>query len=115
VGVALVAVAGLTGCDGIYGPSTNLVENAIRLHFGAADAPAAYKIAKCESGLNPRAVSPGGGNHGLFQINNVHARAFTQYTGRPWADRYDPFTNSLYAAHLFHQQGWGPWACKRVL
>jgi hypothetical protein len=80
--------------------------------FGAADAPAAISVATCESSLNPEAVSPGGGNHGLFQINNVHQGEFEAVTGRPWSDVYNPKWNAYYAKHLFDSQGWGPWACK---
>jgi hypothetical protein len=113
LGLVMVAGLGLTAC-GPSGPAANPVEDAIRLYF-SNNAPAAMKVAKCESGLNPRAVSPGGGNHGLFQINNVHAKAFVTVTGRPWSDRYDPYANSQYASWLFFHSGWGPWACKRVL
>jgi hypothetical protein len=86
------------------------VEAIIQRHFGAA-APAAIRVARCESGLNPRAVSPGGGNHGLFQINNVHRGTFESVTGAPWSAVYDAETNTRFARWLYGQQGWGPWAC----
>jgi hypothetical protein len=79
--------------------------------FGV-DAPAATEVAHCESRLNPEAVSPGGGNHGLFQINNVHRGTFEQVTGQPWSAVYHPFYNTLFAKWLYDQQGWQPWACK---
>ena len=40
--------------------------------FGPAHAEVAIGVAHCESRLNPRAISAGGGNWGLFQINQVH-------------------------------------------
>lgn len=71
----------------------------------------ATSVASCESGLNPAARSAGGGNHGLFQINNVHARQFTRVTGLPWDARYDPDANAHFARWLYDTQGWEPWGC----
>jgi Transglycosylase SLT domain len=72
----------------------------------------AVRVARCESGMNPNAVSSGGGNHGLFQINSVHRDAFTSVTGQPWSSIYDPYYNSQYARHLYNRQGWSPWGCR---
>jgi hypothetical protein len=72
----------------------------------------ARAIAWCESTHNPRAVSPGGANHGLFQINDVHRPDFAPVTGTSWADgRYDPEENAQFARWLYNRQGWEPWAC----
>jgi hypothetical protein len=79
--------------------------------FGA-DAPAATRVATCESSLNSNAVSPGGGNHGLFQINNVHRSEFTRVTGQPWSSIYNAYYNSQYARTLYNQSGWSAWACR---
>jgi hypothetical protein len=79
--------------------------------FGA-DAPAATRVATCESTMNPGAVSPGGGNHGLFQINNVHQSSFSAVTGQPWSEVYSAEWNTKFAKWLYDQQGWSPWACK---
>ena len=79
--------------------------------FGPA-AGEATRVAECESGLNPSAVSPGGGNHGLFQINNVHRENFTAITGQPWEAVYDPYYNSQYARRLYDGRGWAPWTCQ---
>jgi hypothetical protein len=62
--------------------------------------------------MNPSAVSPGGGNHGLFQINNVHRSSFEAVTGRPWSDVYDADANAQFARHLYNGSGWHPWACQ---
>ena len=72
----------------------------------------ATAVAHCESRLDPGARSRGGGNHGLFQINNVHRASFERVTGQPWSAVYDPYWNTVYAKSLFDQQGWRPWACK---
>lgn len=86
------------------------VEAIIEAYFGP-NTSKALAVARCESGLNPGAVSPGGGNHGLFQINNVHSGKFEAVTGVPWSGRYDAEANTRFAKWLFDQSGWGPWAC----
>ncbi len=97
-----IAVIGLGACspqwyiENVFGPTSDQ----------------AIRVARCESTLNPRAVSPGGGNHGLFQINNVHRTSFTQVTGQPWSEVYDPHWNSVFAKYLYDTQGWRPWTCK---
>lgn len=72
----------------------------------------AVGVARCESGLNPGAISPGGGNWGLFQINTTHRADFEQYTGHPWADVLNADLNAMYARKLYNGNGWGPWACR---
>jgi hypothetical protein len=72
----------------------------------------AVQIASCESGMNPGAVSRGGGNHGLFQINNVHQGAFESVTGVSFFDGvYNAYYNAQFARHLYDNSGWSPWAC----
>ena len=61
---------------------------------------------------DPNAVSSGGGNWGLFQINTVHRDEFESVTGHPWSDVLDPYLNSNYAKWLYDQSGWQPWACR---
>lgn len=72
----------------------------------------AVYVARCESSLNPGAMSPGGGNHGLFQINNVHAGSFAAVTGQSWDARYNAYYNAQFARHLYNSSGWRPWACR---
>jgi pyruvate/2-oxoglutarate dehydrogenase complex dihydrolipoamide acyltransferase (E2) component len=86
------------------------IDDILARHFGA-QAATAKRVAACESGLNPGAVSPGGGNHGLFQINSVHQGTFQSVTGAPWSGVYDAELNTIFAKWLYDQQGWGPWAC----
>jgi hypothetical protein len=71
-------------------------------------------VARCESGLNPGAVSAGGGNHGLFQINSVHRSAFTSVTGQPWDAVYNAYYNAQFARHLYNSSGWQPWGCRNA-
>jgi Lysozyme like domain len=73
---------------------------------------AAVSVAWCESNMDPGAVSSGGGNHGLFQINSLHRSSFESVTGRPWSDVYDADANARFARHLYDGSGWGPWTCK---
>ena len=75
-------------------------------------APEAQRVAHCESTMNPAAVSPTN-DHGLFQINaRYHRASFEQVTGQPWHMVYDAFWNTVYAKHLYDQQGWAPWTCR---
>ena len=85
------------------------LEGIIQRHFGSA-APAAIRIAQCESSMNPNARSATN-DHGLFQINIVHRGQFEAVTGAPWSSVYDPELNTIYARYLYGQQGWGPWTC----
>lgn len=91
--------------------STSVVEDEISQAFGPA-AGSATGVARCESNLDPSAISRGGGNWGLFQINSVHAGDFEDVTGRPWSDVLDAHWNAVYAKHLYDDQGWRPWACR---
>jgi len=76
------------------------------------DAGAATSVAECESSLNPAAVSPGGGNYGLFQINSVHRDTFTAVTGQSWDQIFSAEWNTKFAKYLYDRQGWQPWSCK---
>lgn len=92
-------------------PGGSAVE-AIQAVFGE-HAQEAVNVARCESGLNQAAVSRGGGNWGLFQINKVH-RGRVAAMGFAWEDLLDPRVNSLVAKSIFDEQGWRPWACRRA-
>lgn len=85
---------------------------AIAAHFGDVY-NSAVRVADCESSLDPGAVSPGGGNWGLFQINTVHQADFEQFTGRPWSAVLEADANAAYARKLYDGHGgWGPWECR---
>src|SRR5262245_47341995 len=112
LGLVLVGALGLGACaPGDAGVSSP--EDAIRTSFGPI-ADQAMRVANCESGLNPGAVSRGGGNWGLFQINTVHAGTFQSVTGRSfYDDALDPYANAQFAAWLYNNSGgWGPWTCR---
>lgn len=79
--------------------------------FGPAHAEVAIGVAHCESRLNPRAISAGGGNWGLFQINQVHKQRVTSM-GYAWDQLLDPRVNALVARSIFDDSGWAPWACR---
>jgi hypothetical protein len=86
------------------------VEAAIATHFGPI-ADQASRVADCESSLDATAISPGGSNWGLFQINTVHRADFESVTGHPWAHVLNADLNAMYAKHLYDSEGWRPWAC----
>lgn len=86
------------------------VIGAIHAVFGAAGDSAA-RVAKCESGFNPRAVSPGGSNLGLFQVNRVHRRRW-EAMGYSAGQMLEAEPNTRVAYAIFREQGWSPWACR---
>ena len=94
-------------------PAPGSVEAVITEIFGA-HAPDAIAVARCESHLNPAAISRGGGNWGLFQINTAH-RSRVARMGYAWEDLLDARVNALVARSIFAEQGWSPWACRRAL
>jgi len=102
--MALVVTLG-SACEERSGGGS--VHDAIRRHF-PAEYEKAVRVATCESGLDPRAVSSGGGNHGLFQINNVH-RGRVASMGYSWSDIYDPYVNARVARTIYNESGWSPW------
>lgn len=73
-------------------------------------APAALRVAWCESRLTPSAV--GGANVGLFQVNYVH-----HWPGESWAAFVlrlsDARANALVAFRLSSGgRDWTAWACR---
>lgn len=70
------------------------------------DPDRAVAIAKCESGFNPKAVSPTN-DHGLMQINK------TVHTVE--GDIYDVETNLKFARTLYDERGWQPWTCNKMI
>lgn len=106
--VLLVLVLG--ACD---------AEDMIRHAFAARGATVAQQdeavaIAWCESRHQADAISPGGGNWGLFQINTVH-RARVEALGHRWPDMLKGYENASVAADIWVEQGWRPWSCRTVL
>lgn len=88
------------------------VVDTIHCFFGSAG-DKATRVADCESSLDPSAISPGGANWGLFQINTVHKSDFEQFTGQPWnSGVLSAYWNTQYAFKLSSGGSkWGSWAC----
>ncbi len=74
----------------------------------------AIRVADCESRLQPDAVSPGGGNWGLFQINRAAWERTVNDMGYSWNQMTDAYINSKVALHIFKVAGnsWSPWGCR---
>ena len=98
---------GLT-MDGVVGPQTlaamGICEQARRGRGGAGSV--LERIAQCESGGNPRAVSPDGRYRGKYQ--------FSRATWRSLGGEGDPARASeaeqdRLAAKLYRQRGTSPW------
>ena len=113
----MCGVLSFSACDlsaGANPQAPSAAQDAINFYFGDI-ADQATRVADCESGMDPNAVSSGGGNWGLFQINTVHRDEFEAVTGRPWSDVTDPYANTAYAVRLYNESGgWGPWACRHA-
>jgi hypothetical protein len=106
------APAPAPGPVAVSGPPAGSVEEIILEVFGE-HGQAAIGVARCESGLNPGAISRGGGNWGLFQINKVH-RGRVEAMGYRWEDVLDARVNTLVAHAIFSEQGWSPWGCRHA-
>src|SRR5215831_6226550 len=75
--------------------------------FGATAVAWGLRVAKCESGYNPRAYNPAGPYYGLFQFLMSTFNA-TPFKGQ---DIYDPVANAGAAAWKYSQGGAGAWGC----
>jgi peptidoglycan hydrolase-like protein with peptidoglycan-binding domain len=100
--------------DGIVGPLTRnalglkpFSARSLRVRRRAVRLPAVLeRIAQCESGGNPRAVSPGGSYRGKYQFSRATWRALGG-TGDP-ADAPEWLQDRL-ALKLYRQHGAAPW------
>lgn len=75
------------------------------------DCATALRVFWCESKHQPGAVSPGGGNLGIAQVNTVH-RARWQAMGYSQADMLHAGPNLAVAHSIWAEQGWQPWSCR---
>lgn len=78
-------------------------------------------IVLAESGGNPAAINRantnGTSDHGLWQINTVHAKKYRlvpsgHMSGSLWDNRYDPLSNTKMAYQIYRGWGrsWRPWS-----
>ena len=70
----------------------------------------AVRVARCESGLNPGAVSPTN-DYGVMQVNIVH-RGLAASMGYRWEQMLEVAPNLAVARAVYDDAGgWGPWTC----
>lgn len=70
----------------------------------------AVRVARCESKLNPRAISPTS-DYGLMQVNIVH-RGLASSMGYRWEQMLEVMPNLAVARAIYDDAGgWGPWTC----
>ena len=111
----MCGVLTLSACDLSAGASAEApspAQDAINYYFGDI-ADQATRVAECESGMDPNAVSPGGGNWGLFQINKIH-QGLVESMGYSWDQILDPYVNAKVARRLYDASGWRPWGCRNA-
>ena len=110
----LAAVALLVGASGCT-PEAEARDAIVKWFPDWAEAKA-IRVADCESGLNPDAVSPGGANWGLFQINRTSWESTVRSMGYSWSQMTDPYINSKVALHIYKAAGnsFNPWGCRNA-
>lgn len=83
--------------------------------YGQDAVDIALRVAKCESGYDPHALSDSGTYAGVFQVGNFWADDFARVTGQPYYDgRFDAQANARFAAWLAYEApggGWQHWQC----
>lgn len=111
----MVAIAlGVTALFIASACEPNTPREAVQHHWGSLT-PCANRIVQRESGWNPAAVSPGGGNIGLFQLNAYHKTWIRNELGYSWQDLKQPSKNARAARVLYNKaqaqygDGWQPW------
>lgn len=107
---------GTGGTGGVEVPAKGTIEEKIRAVWGPMEAKNAIRVARCESGLDPKAIAyePNGSiSRGLFQINNVHEGHL--YKKNETAKLFTVDFNIQVAYTLWKQQGWRPWSCAQRL
>ncbi len=75
--------------------------------YGQAAIDWGERVARCESGYNPRAYNPAGPYYGLFQF------LMSTFKNTPYGnqDIYDPTANAKAAAWKYSQGGASAWGC----
>jgi len=107
--LAFALLMGLSSCvPGTGDPARDAIRREFPEQYAKAE-----RVAACESGLRPNAVSPGGANWGLFQINTTHKRMVANM-GYSWDQILDPYVNAKVARRLYNESGWRPWSCRNA-
>jgi soluble lytic murein transglycosylase-like protein len=112
IALAVLAAAVMMAATACTPKEVALVQ--IEPHFGAQTG-CALRVVDKESSFNPSAVSPGGGNIGLFQINTVHRDWVRNTYGYSMDDLKNGAKNAEVAKGLFDDaqrrtgDGWSPW------
>jgi soluble lytic murein transglycosylase-like protein len=89
------------------GPIQDIITRAFA-PYGPAAVAWGLRVARCESGYNPRAYNGAGPYYGLFQFLMATFRA-TPYGGQ---DIWDPVANAGAAAWKFANGGASSWGCR---
>lgn len=106
VAVILGLLVVATIAQGHYGAPAR-VDHAVHYHFGRGTLGAkALRVARCESGFNPRAISPAGRYRGLFQFDRSTWKA---NGGRGDPVRATPVEQARVARVTWRRRGWSPW------
>jgi hypothetical protein len=104
-------VAPLVSSHAVVASIDPSLEQLIVENFGPV-ADQAIAVAKCESSFNPKAISPGRGSWGLFQINWYAHADRVAAMGYRWGQLLDPAVNVTVAKTVYDDAGgWGPWEC----
>jgi len=108
--ILIIAIAGIALLVGLSACNTEDISKAAIQEYFPDQYDKALSVATCESNLDPHAVSPGGGNWGLFQINTIHADLVSQL-GYQWSEMTNAFLNARVARMIYDQSGWSAWSC----
>ena len=113
----LTVAAGAIGAVALLGTAcqpTRSPQAAVKQYFGS-QTTCANRIVQRESRWVPTAVSAGGGNIGLFQINKVHAGWISRELGYSYSSLTDPYRTAHTAKVIYNKaqaaygDGWQPW------
>jgi soluble lytic murein transglycosylase-like protein len=97
-------------------PSTDAIRQIISDAFapyGDAGQRWGLRVARCESGFNPRAYNPAGPYVGLFQFQLSTFLAYSERAGYGYSegDIWDPTANSRVAAFMYGAGKEDAWGC----
>jgi len=103
---ATAVLLGTTASPPAEAHDVRRVKRAIRIAWQGNDRRA-IRVAKCESSLNPKAVSPSGKYRGLWQFDRATWKAY----GGPGRDpiKVGARRQTQVAWRLFVDRGWQPW------